>query len=95
MGSKGKRYDEEFKQDAIRLVLKRDRSVSSVAADLGLNEQTLYRWINGHKNVPSGEVGRIAELEAQLKVEKRRVSDLEETVVILKKATAIFIAHQK
>lgn len=92
--NKGKRYDQEFKQDALRLV-ERGRPVSNVAADLGLNEQTLYRWMNEHKAEPMGDKARIAELEAELKGEKRKVADLEETVVILKKATAIFAAPRK
>ncbi|MGI5822667.1 MAG: transposase [Dethiobacteria bacterium] len=43
MGNRGKRYSPEFKEDAIHLALSNGRSVPSVAEDLGVNPQTLYR----------------------------------------------------
>jgi transposase len=96
MSDKGKRYDRDFKEGAIRLVLVNKRPVSSVAADLGVNTQTLYRWLKEHNEGKNGsETGRIAELEAELRAEKRRIADLEETVAILKKATAIFANPRK
>ena len=93
--SKGIRYDEEFKKGAVRLVTERGRPVAGAAADLGLTPQTLYRWINGERRHQDANQARIDELEAALKAEKRRVADLEETVAILKKATAIFAMPRK
>jgi transposase len=43
MSKNGKRYTDEFKADAIRLV-REGRSISSVATDLGVNPQTLRNW---------------------------------------------------
>ncbi|MDD4550258.1 MAG: transposase, partial [Syntrophomonadaceae bacterium] len=44
MSKNGKRYTEEFKADAIRLV-KEGRSIPSVASDLGINSQSLRNWV--------------------------------------------------
>jgi transposase len=96
MGNRGKRYSQEFKEDAIRLALSNGRKVSSVAEDLGINQQTLYRWIKEYNNAKSNtEKSRITELETKLKAANRRVADLEETVTILKKAAAIFANPRK
>jgi len=95
MEYKGKRYDEEFKADAIRLVGEAGRSVPSVAKDLGVTPQTLRNWLGEDNKRQSPDKVRIMELEAALRAEKRRVADLEESVAILKKATAIFATSSR
>ncbi|MDD2586851.1 MAG: transposase, partial [Syntrophomonadaceae bacterium] len=89
MSKNGKRYTEEFKADAIRLV-KEGRSIPSVASDLGINSQSLRNWVGEVKKKQEPDKSRILELETELKAEKRRNAELEESVSILKKATAIF-----
>jgi transposase len=95
MGNNGKRYNVEFKTDVIRLVKQEGRSVNSVAKDLGVNPQTIHNWLGEQKNLQNPDKARIAELESQLKVANHRVADLEESVTILKKATAIFMTSPR
>lgn len=95
MADKGKKYSDEFKADAIRLVMESGRSAASVARDLGINPQTLRNWIMESQNRQKPDKSRIMELEAELKAEKRRNADLEETVAILKKATAFFATNNR
>jgi len=92
---KGKRYDKEFKADIVRLVKQEGRSVASIVNDFGISEQTVYNWLSKVKDREDPDKAHIAELEAELKAEKRKNADLEETVAILKKATAIFATHRK
>ncbi len=94
MSKNGKRYTDEFKADAIRLVGE-GRTISSVATDLGVNPQTLRNWIGEIKKKQEPDKSRILELEAELKAEKRRNAELEESVAILKKATAIFATSSR
>jgi transposase len=90
MGNRGKRYNNEYKNEIIRSI-KEGRSVASICKDLGVSEQTVYRWLSEEKQPElNDDKKRIAELEEQLKQEKRKSADLEDTVTILKKATAIF-----
>lgn len=91
----GKRYNAEFKADIVRLVKEDGRTVSSIVDDFGISEQTVYNWLSKTKQREDPNQARITELEAQLKAEKRKTADLEETVAILKKATAIFATHRK
>ena len=95
MANKGKRYNKEFKDSVIRMIKEDGRSVASVAKDLGTSEQTIYRWLEQHKVKQDPEKVRIMELEAELKAANRRVADLEESVTILKKATAIFATQHR
>lgn len=91
----GKRYNIEFKTDIVRLIKEEGRTVASIVKDFDISEQTVYNWLSKTKDQGNSDKARIAELEAELKAERRKTTDLEETVAILKKATAIFATHQK
>jgi transposase-like protein len=95
MGDSGRRYDAEFKADAIKMVRESGRSAASVAKDLGINPQTLRNWLGEDKKRESPDKARIMALEAELRAEKRRNADLEESVAILKKATALFATSNR
>ena len=47
----GRRYDREFKQDAVALV-QSGRTITEVARDLGVSHWSLARWV---KDVESGQ----------------------------------------
>ncbi len=95
MSGNANRYSEEFKKDAMKLVQEGGRPVNSVAKDLGINPQTLRNWLKEEKKRQNPESARILELEAKLRAEKRRNSELEEAVDILKKATALFVKDNR
>ncbi len=78
----GSRYDAKFKADAMRLVKESGRSAASVAKDLGINPQTLRNWLGADTKKQFSDKARIMELEAELRAEKHRNSDLEESVAI-------------
>lgn len=95
MAETGKRYTKEFKDDVVRMIVDNGRSVASVAKDLGISEQTIYRWLDQHKVRQNPEKVRMMELGAEIKAKDRRIADLEESVTILKKATAIFATQPR
>ncbi|WP_445427347.1 IS3 family transposase [Alishewanella sp. HL-SH05] len=71
--SKGKRYTEEFKIEAVKQITDRGYSVQEVAERLGISTKSLYHWrdqLSGNKVVArpkSNDSVRIAKLEAELK----------------------------
>lgn len=92
-------YDKAFRQEAVRLALTSEKSVSQTARDLGVKEGTLYNWIsqtkqsktdtpNNPENLTSGqlvdELNRLRKENARLKEERE----------ILKKA-AVFFAKEE
>lgn len=95
MSNKGKRYDNEYKEEIIRLVQEEKRSITKVAEDFGISEQTIRNWIKANDSKKNPDNNRIAELEMQLKEEKRKNADLQQTVDILKKATAFFVQDSR
>lgn len=95
MKKNAKRYTEEFKADIIRLVREENRPVSSIVKDFGVNNQTVRNWLKETKDKQDPDMVRIAELEKELKVTKKKVADQELTIDILKKATAIFVQSNR
>jgi transposase len=85
-----RRYDEEFKRNAVGLITE-ERSTASVAASLGIDKSQLYQWRK--KYIGGAEVIHVAEDEVSIL--RRRVLELEEERDILKKALSIFSRQTK
>ncbi|MBU3678904.1 MAG: transposase [Candidatus Kapabacteria bacterium] len=60
----GRRYDDEFKQQAVLLVVRDGLAIRRVASDLGVSEQTLVRWVddNRRSTSPAGALAKDDEL---------------------------------
>jgi len=43
-----KRYDEEFRKDAVEMLINGDRSLRRLARELGVSPQTLHNWRNAY-----------------------------------------------
>ena len=86
------RYEEEFINDAVNLVLEKNRPVSSVSEDLGVSEPTLRRWL---KKRTDNSSAKESELENEIKKLKKELAESKETIEILKKSVSIFINPQK
>ena len=50
--SKGKRYTQEFKREAVKQVVDRGYSVAEVAERLGICTKTLYQWRSALHGTP-------------------------------------------
>ena len=92
--SKGIRYTEEFKKDAVSQVTDRGYSVKEVSDRLGISTKSLYDWI---KQYSKPESLRVKETEQarenrRLRAELARVTEERD---ILKKATAYFARETK
>jgi len=93
-----RRYDREFKEDAIRLIVDGGRPVREVARDLGIHENMLSRWKKEYlqdKEHSFPGKGHMKPHEEELFKLKRKIADLEEDRAILKKALAIFSKRPK
>jgi transposase len=93
---KRKLYTKEFKEGAVRLVTEQGRTMSDVAASLGVSAWSLSRWIKAAeqqgKDAFRGN-GNRSESEQEIFELKRRIKELEQEREILKKAAAYFAKH--
>jgi transposase len=88
-----RRFSREFKQEAVRLIGESGKSVAEIAADLGVSDNSLYRWRqefdrDGEQAFPGkgrlkADDEYVRHLEQELKVVKQERD-------ILKKAVSIF-----
>ena|SRR5690554_3123581 len=84
--SKGKRYPEEFKVEAVKQVTERGYSVMEVSQRLDISTKTLYHWVAKLRDLSpkqQNQANEQAEI-ARLKSELKRVTEERD---ILKKAT--------
>lgn len=89
--NKQKRYDEEFKASAVKMIIEKGRDVSEVSKSLDVSRSALRRWVLEVKEPEGNENSKIKELEAELKKLKKENDDLKDTVNVLKKSIAIFV----
>jgi transposase len=94
MMTKGMRYTEEFKRDAVSQVTDRGYSVREVSDRLGISTKSLYDWIKQYSKPESLRVKETeqAQENRRLKAELARVTEERD---ILKKATAYFARETK
>lgn len=97
MAKKNKRYTEEFKREAVRLLVTRDgQSAGDIAKSLGVQPSQLYEWrkrfgdmavaaTNGRGEGKDEELNRLRKEVAQLRKEKE----------VLKKSVALFIRENE
>ena len=85
-------FSEEFKQDAVRLVVNEDYSFAAAAQAVGVGEQSLRKWHArlAPKPEPCGEDATQEELREEIKRLRRKLRRAELEREILKKATAYF-----
>jgi len=93
-----KRYDKNFKIEVIRRVKEQGQKVPVLAKELGIHENTIYKWIGEFKkdaeNAFPGS-GNLKPEDAEIRRLKRENETLKEEIEILKKAAAFFAKNLK
>ena len=63
MSETRRKFEQDFKEGAVRLVRETGRPSAQVAKDLGINEGTLGNWVNADKRRRSDGNGALSEDE--------------------------------
>jgi transposase len=91
-----RRYSEEFKDGAVRLVLDEGKSISAVARELDLTASALGLWVrHARAERTKGKSGLMKEEREELARLRKEVRILAEERDILKKATAFFAKQNR
>jgi transposase len=91
-----RRYDKAFKLEVLRMIQQSDRTITSIAQELGIHPGVISRWRRqlreqeidafpgkGHQTPEDEEIRRL----------KKELADVKEERDILKKAVAFFAKH--
>ena len=90
--AKRKQYTDEFRREAVRLMMTRgDRTIADIASSLGVAENLLHLWRKKHPDTAEAVRQERGETpEDELKRLRREVAQLKRDKEILKKAAAFF-----
>ena len=72
MGQARKKYTQEYKDEAVELVISSGRPIAEIARNLGINEGTLANWVNTAKK--SGKL-REKPLDTEERAELRELRE--------------------
>ena len=89
-----KKYDREFKINAVKLYRESGKTLEELGKDLGVAKTTLYTWVREFKE--QGEAsfpgkGKLLPCNEELYRLKKQLAEVTMERDILKKATAIFL----
>lgn len=95
MNLERRKYDPDFKRNAVRLSEEPGRTTSEVAENLGITKDLLYRWRREHRTreglaFPGYGRELISPQEQRIRELEKKLKDAEMERDILKKAMAIF-----
>ena len=88
-----RRYDREFKLDAVRMITEGGRSAASVARELGVSADQLHRWKREFAEGPASAFpgkGRQRVDNPELEALRKELARVKEERDILKKVVGVF-----
>jgi transposase len=87
-----RKYTKDYKEAAVAMADRADKTVGQAARELGVNASMLARWRSEIREVPEGEArvfpGNGNPRDEELFRLRKRIAELEEVNEILKKAAA-------
>ena len=94
-GTMPPRYDQAFKDGAVKMVTEQGRPSKEVAAELGICIDTLRSWLKlagiqpGVADKQNRNDKRQRELEAEIRALRKQLAEKDEVIDILKKSVGI------
>ncbi len=96
-----RKFDQDFKRNAVLLCAEPGRSVIDMAENLGINKDLLYRWrreyhmANGQYVFPGNGIEALTPDQKRIRELEKKLRDTEMERDILKKAMATFSRTSK
>jgi transposase len=98
MPRKRAKHAAEYKQEALRRIVDGKEPVASVADDLGLARETLYRWMREYRSNPNEAFrgnGKLTSQDEEIRKLRQENARLKEERDILKKAATFFAKESR
>ena len=86
-----RKFDEDFKQGAVALVIETGKPIARVARDLGINEGTLGNWCARQRRVRKKDRSLDSDERAELERLRREVIELRMQRDVLKRSVALWV----
>jgi transposase len=95
MSRNRRKFSDQYKEEAVKMVIETSKPIAEVARDLGVNEGTLGHWVNVYRKTHSEAEPALTITErARLRELEKEVRELRMEREFLKKAAAFFASDQ-
>ena len=92
MADTRRKYDQEFRAGAVRIVQETGKPIAQVARDLGIKEGTLGNWVTDDRRARERGNGSLNESErGELMRLRREVAELRMERDVLKRSVALWV----
>ena len=92
MAETRRKFDEDFREGAVRLVRETGKPIAQVARELGVNEGTLGNWVNADRRRRGPGDGQLGQDErAELVRLRRENAELAMRCDVLKRSVALWV----
>ncbi len=96
MAQQGRRkFDQDFRDGAVRIVYETGKPIAQVARDLGVNEGTLANWVNMDRKRRSGNGALSEDERAELVRLRRENAELQMQRDVLKRSLALWVTDSR
>jgi len=85
-----RKFSDEFKEEAVKLVMDQGYKISEAARNLGIHHSQLRRWVKAKTSEEKPSTASLSQLQSELKELRRENERLRMEREILKKAAAFF-----
>jgi transposase len=90
-----RKFDQDFRDGAVRIVEETGKPVAQVARELGVNEGTLGNWVNVARRRRSGNGVLTEEERAELVRLRRENAELQMRCDVLKRSLALWVGDSR
>ena len=92
MSQTRRKFDQDFKEGAVRLVRETGKPIAQVARELGIHDGTLGNWVNTERRRREGGGGTLGEDErAELVRLRKQCAELRMRCDVLKRGVALWV----
>ena len=97
MAESRRKFDAEFREGAVRIVIETGKSAAEVARDLGINETTLASWVSrarkagGDGTLGESEREELLRLRRQDSEKTKQIKQLEMERDVLKRCMVLWV----
>jgi transposase len=95
MAQSRRKFDQDFRDGAVRIVNETGKSIAQVARELGINSGTLTNWVDMDRKRRSGDGVLTEDERAELVRLRRENAELQMRCDVLKRSLALWVGDSK